>query len=319
MSTVASKSIIVPLAFIFLFFLLMKQQRVKAHAAILAANVLYGVGYVVAKGVMPVHLSALSLTFYRISCATLLFWLMGLFFSDTTMERKDMLRVAIAGVLGVSLNQFLFLKGLSLSSAIDASIVMTTNPIMVLVISAIVLRDHITFSKIVGIVLGASGAIFLVFFNKHGVASGNTLGILLLIANALSYAIYLVILKPVMFKYDAITMSKWLFLFGAIAYIPFSISDVSVAVVFTFPTWVYFSLAFVILGTTFLTYLLNVYALKTVKATTVSVYIYSQPAIAALTATLLGTDAFTWQKAVAALFVFAGVYMVSFSPFDRKK
>jgi len=297
----------------------MKQKQLKAHGAVLAANVLYGVGYVVAKGIMPVHLSALSLTFYRICSATLLFWFVGMFLPSATVKRADLLRIAVAGVLGVSLNQFLFLKGLSLSSAIDASIVMTTTPIMVLLISSLVLRDRITASKLWGIALGASGAILLVFFGKHGVASGNAIGISMLVANALSYAIYLVILKPIMFRYDAITMSKWIFLFGAIAFVPFGITDVSLSAFSSFPTWVYFSLLFIILGTTFSTYLLNVYALKTVKPTTVSVYIYSQPAIAALTATLLGTEAFTWLKAVAALSVFAGVYLVSFSPFDRKK
>jgi drug/metabolite transporter (DMT)-like permease len=297
----------------------MKQEKLKAHAAVLSANVLYGVGYVVVKGVMPAYLSALALTLFRICLSTSLFWLVGMFMEKSNVERKDLLRIAIAGIMGVGLNQFLFLKGLSLSSAIDSSIVMTTSPIMVLLISALVLRDHITFSKVCGIVLGVSGALLLVFFGQHGVSSGNALGISLLVANSFSYAIYLVILKPIMHRYDAVTMSKWLFLFGSLAYFPFGIGHLSVSVFLSFPTWVYFSLVFIIIGTTFFTYLLNVYALKIVKATTVSVYIYTQPAVAAVVVTLLGLEVFTWTKALAAVLVFAGVYLVSFNPFSKKK
>lgn len=298
----------------------MDKAYLKAHVAVLSANLLYGVNYVIAKEIMPTYMSASGLTFVRVCFSTVLLWLTGLFFATAHIERKDMWRVALAGILGVGLNQYLFMAGLSLSSPIDAAIIMTTNPIMVLFISFIVLHEILTPIKILGVLIGASGAVLLVLFNSQNVSiSGNASGNLLLLLNSVAYAFYLVLVKPIMVKYPSITAIKWIFLWGAVFYIPFGFHGFTQIDFAHLPASIIWSVVFVVIGTTYFTYLLNLVAMKTLKPSTVSIYIYSQPIIAGLTAAIMGVDRLTWIKVVSAALVFSGVYMVSVVNFRASK
>jgi drug/metabolite transporter (DMT)-like permease len=286
----------------------------RAHLALMAANLIYGVNYGIAKQVMPDYLSPFALVFARISGACILFWALSLFLPKETIERKDILRLFIATVFGVAVNQSLFLNGLNITTPIDAAIIMTATPILVLIVARLLIREPITVFKIIGIVTGGTGAILLILYRGNiGFSGSHAIGNSIILANASSYALYLVILKPLMDKYHTVTLMKWIFLFGLLLVSGPGIPAFMRVNWVSMPADMVLSVIFVVVGTTFLAYLLNMYSLKYVKPITVSIYIYSQPVIASIVALILGQDVIAPVKIVSALLVFTGVYFVSFS------
>ena len=286
----------------------------RAHLALIAANLIYGVNYGIAKQVMPDYLSPFALVFARISGACILFWALSLLLPKETIDRKDILRLLIATVFGVAVNQSLFLNGLNITTPIDAAIIMTATPILVLLVARLLIREPITIFKVIGIVAGATGAILLILYSGNMSFSNNhVIGNSIIVANATSYALYLVIVKPLINKYHPVTLMKWIFLFGILLVSAPGLPAFMRVNWGSLPGDIMLSVLFVVVGTTFLAYLLNMYSLKYVKPITVSIYIYSQPVIASIVALILGQDVITPVKIMAALLVFTGVYFVSFS------
>jgi drug/metabolite transporter (DMT)-like permease len=284
----------------------------RAHLALLAANIIYGVNYSVAKEIMPEYILPFGFIFCRVLGALVLFWVFHTMLPREKVERRDFLRLAVCGVFGVAANQLMFFYGLNLTTPINAAIIMTCNPILVLIMSAVLIKERITVSKISGIFLGLSGAAGLILYhNQLSISSEGFVGDVFIFLNAASYAVYLVLVKPLMHKYQATTVIKWVFLFGFLIVIPFGFREFGEIVWEDFTTKVWFSFLFVVVGTTFLAYLFNIFALKELNPTTVSTYIYSQPLIASLLALLLGQDELSLVKVVSAILIFLGVYLVS--------
>jgi drug/metabolite transporter (DMT)-like permease len=284
----------------------------KAHLALFMANLFYGINYVITKGVMPTYISPTALTFLRIMPSTLMFWLLCHFYYKEKVDKKDIPRLIVAGFLGVFINQLMFIKGLSYSSPIDAAIIMTTNPILVLILSAIFLKETITKTKATGVLLGAAGALILILGKGFkGFNADSITGDILLLLNSFSFALYLIVSKPLMEKYTATVVLKWAFLFGAIGFFPIGIMPFSATNWENITLPVSMSFIYIVFFTTFLTYLLINYSLKHVKSTTVSMYIYTQPVVAGIVATLIGMDKPSVINVTASFLVFAGVYMVS--------
>lgn len=247
--------------------------------------------------------------------AVILFWGLALFISKEKLDKKDIGRIALSGLFGVALNQLCFFNGLSLTTPISASVIMTVNPIMVLILSSIALKVPLTWPRIVGISLGMAGALFLITRGGNLSSLFNSdaaLGNLLVLLNAASYAAYLVTVKPLMTKYKSITVIKWVFLFGMFYVIPFGLTQFMAVDWVAMPSLIYWEIAFVIVFTTFLAYLLNIYALKIVTSTTVSFYIYLQPLVATIAALAMGLDTLSATLLISASLIFSGVYMVSF-------
>lgn len=293
----------------------------RAHLAIIGANLIYGINYSVAKGVMIDSILPSALTMTRIIGAVILFWLFGSLSEREKIQREDRVRLVIAAFFGVGLNQYLFLQGLSRTIPVDASIIMTLNPVLVLVVAYFLIRSAITLRKILGIVLGASGAAILILYSgRVELGTAYMTGNIMILINAFSYAMYLVIVKPLMLKYHSFTVLKWVFLCGMIMLLPLTVPGVMRTEWMQMDTQAVLAILYVVVGTTFLTYLLNIYALRTVRPITVSIYIYSQPLIAALISVLAGRDSLTVYKVLAALLVFLGVYFVStpIQPMERK-
>ena len=289
-------------------------NMVRAHLALIAANLIYGVNYGIAKQVMPDFLSPFALVFARISGACILFWALSLLLPKETIDRKDILRLLFATVFGVAVNQSLFLNGLNITTPIDAAIIMTATPILVLLVARLLIREPITLFKVIGIVAGGTGAVLLILYRGNISFSNNhVIGNAIILANATSYAIYLVIVKPLMNKYHPVTLMRWIFLFGLLLVSGPGLPAFLRVGWGSLPVDIFLSVLFIVVGTTFLAYLLNMYSLKYVKPITVSIYIYSQPVIASIVALILGQDMITPVKIVAALLVFTGVYFVSFT------
>ncbi|MCF8373079.1 MAG: DMT family transporter [Bacteroidales bacterium] len=292
-------------------------KRFQAHSAILGANLIYGINYTIAKGIMPDYVGAFGLTLMRVTGALLLFWAISFFIGTEKIDRKDFPRLILSGLFGVAINQMLFLKGLSFTTPINSSIIMTINPVLVLVIASIVLKERITWLKVIGIWAGGTGAGFLILNSGEiSFQSETFLGNLMMFLNATSYAVYLVIVKPLMIKYKPITVVKWVFLFGWIVVTPIGFNEFTQINWSEMPTGIILSVVYVIIATTFFAYLLNISGLKYLKSSTVSVYIYSQPVIASIVAVILAKDELTWVKVVSTILVFIGVYLVSL-PVER--
>jgi len=293
----------------------MISKSLKAHLALFGANLIYGINYTVAKDVMPQHLLPSGFVVLRVIGASLLFWALGSMYSNEKIEKSDWLRLVLCAVFGVAVNQLFFFEGLSRTTPINAGILMVVTPILVLVISNIILREKITFLKIAGIATGISGALFLLLSKGKGSFGNDTfLGDTFIFLNAASYAIYLVIVKPLMFKYHPVTVMKWVFLLGLLMVLPFGFNEFSAITWNNIPSFIYYEIIYVIVFTTFLAYLLNTYGLHHMNPSVVSIYIYLQPLLAAFIAVILGKDAIDFTKVISAVLIFTGVYLVSYMP-----
>jgi drug/metabolite transporter (DMT)-like permease len=268
---------------------------------------------------MPFYFSPVALTLSRIIGALILFWGIGLFVKEK-IDRKDFPRVIVSGITGVTINQFMFLLGLNHTSAIDASIIVTVNPVLILIMTAILFKERITSHRIIGIILGAFGALLIIILSgvSH-LGNGHWSGNLLIFVNCAFYAVYLILAKPLMNKYSPVTLMKWVFLFGLIGVVPFAGHDFLMLQWSTMPWPILLKAAYVIVGATFLAYLVIMYGLKLAKPLTVSMYVYTVPVITALIAVLSGKDKLSWIDFLSAAFVFTGVYMVSRDSKNRRK
>ena len=257
----------------------------KAHIALFIANLIYGINYSLAKDVMNGFIEPFGFIFIRAGVAMLLFWFVSFFFrkGKIQIERKDFLRLSICGFFGVALNQLMFFKGLDFTSPINAGIIMTMNPIFVIIIASFILKEKITFIKIIGIVLGILGALTLIIVKSEASFSfQSTIGDIFVLINAISYGIYLVLVKPLMQKYNTIDIIKWVFTFGFAFVFSFGFGEFSEISWSGFSTKIWLELAFVVVCTTFIAYFFNIYALRNLSPSVVSIYIYLQPVLATI-------------------------------------
>ncbi len=294
----------------------MNKQTLSVHAAILGANLIYGLNYVVAKDVMPDFILPSGFILLRVSVACVLFFLLAQILNvKESISRSDWPRLVICGFFGVAANQLLFFNGLNITTPINAGIIMTSNPILVLLGSAVILNELISKRKLLGVFLGLTGAVLLILYKSGSGAIELSLdtaaGDFMVFLNAACYAAFLVLIKPLMVKYNAITVIKYAFLVGLVFVLPFGFTELTQAQFTEMPPVIIVETVFVVLFTTFLAYLLNSFALTKAKPTTVSIYIYSQPVFAALFAVILGADTITGIKLVSAALIFSGVYLVS--------
>jgi len=266
---------------------------------------------------MPDYLQPNTFILLRIFGAAIMFLILRFFFREK-VERKDLGRIALVGFFGVALNQLLFFQGLSITSPIDSAIIMVTSPVIVTLLSLIILKTKLTFNKIAGISLGLIGAITLIYLSGSSNSGSSMKGNLFIMANATSYSLYLVLVKPLLAKYKPLTVISYMFTFAFFVVLPFGISDVQ-DFSFGFPPMVLGSIAFIVVFTTFCTYLFNIFAVKQLSPTIASSYIYLQPVFAMLMGfgiSIVNTksnyaSAITWDKLVCTLLIFVGVYLTS--------
>lgn len=289
----------------------MTNQRIFALLAATTASTIYGINHTIAKGLMPDVIQPFGFILLRVSGAALVFWVISLFFPSEKVERRDWFRFIICAFFGMVLNMLAFFKGLSLSTPINSSVIITLSPVLLLVLSAFILRERITWVKSLGIFLGLGGALVLILFGLKAQpnAPNIPLGNLLFIINATSYSVYLILVKPLVPKYSSITLMKFLFLFAFLINLPIGISEFSEVNWTNLPFEAIWKLAFVVICTTVMTYLLNIYALKQLSPSTIGAFIYLQPVIAVLFAVIVGADSLTALRIGAAALIFLGVYL----------
>ena len=291
-------------------------SRKFALIAVFLVQLLYGLNYTYAKNVINEgFIQSFAFVLLRVIGATILFWGFSFFFKKQKIEPKDFVTIFFAAVFGVGINMLLFLKGLELTTPIHASVIMTITPVIILVLSIFFLDEKLTKLKVFGIVIAFSGGILLTALGDSTRVGDNVaLGNLCIFINAISYSIYVIIIKRLTAKYHPFTFIKWLFLFGIILTLPFGYQETLEIQWHTFTPYIWFSVLFVIVGATFGTYLLNPLALNSLKASTVGTFIYLQPVIAGVFAIVMGVDAVSPVKLIAMLFIFSGVYLVTKKP-----
>lgn len=285
----------------------------KGHAALLAANIIWGLNAPIGKEALAV-VSATAVTAYRMLGACLAFWILSLFLPHEHVVRRDKVLLLFAALFGIVFNQGMFIYGLSLTSPVDASIITSMPPIITMILSAIFLREPITWKKVIGTVLGVSGALILIFGNSSshgGVSSGNALGDLLCLLAQVSFCIYLTLFKNLISRYSPVTVSKWLFLYASICFLPVSYNEILAVDYLSLPFSIYWRLAFVVFGATFLSYLFMTTGQHLLRPTIISMYNYAQPVVATIVSVALGLSVFSFSIGVAVLLIFSGVYFVT--------
>ena len=287
----------------------------KRNLALIGAtlvSLIYGLTFTIAKDVMPQYIMPFGFILLRVGGAVLLFWAVSFLGPKEKIARGDFPRIAAAALFGVAINMLTFFKGLSYTSPISASVIMVTTPIIVLILSAIIMKERMLKRKVFGIILGLIGTAFLILYGKSaGSATNASLGNLLVFINATAYGFYLIIVKKLMDKYNAFTFVKWIYTFGFIMVLPFGWNEFHAVEFANLPTDIIWKIGFVILFSTFFTYLLNLLSMRELKPTTVAVFIYLQPVFATIFAINLGKDELSWVKIIAAILIFIGVYLVT--------
>ncbi len=293
-------------------------RNLQAHIALFIVNLIYGINFLVAKGLMPNLIGPSGFIVIRVMGACLLFGLTWLFTSREIIRyKKDLLLVLKCAIFGVVTNQLLFFNGLCYTSPINASIIMVSTPVLVLLISAVMIKEKITGSKLAGVLLGSLGAVTLILSRDKGNVISSFEGDMMVFVNAASYAISLVLMRPLMSRYKPVTVITHMFFFAFPMVLPFGLSQFNEVHWDQFSSGNYMAAGFVVVFVTFISYLLNTFALKFVSASITSVYIYMQPFVATIIMYLAATFwggypvDLTFTKILCGLSIFVGVFLVS--------
>ena len=286
-------------------------KNVQGHIFALTANILWGLMAPIGKSAL-MEFSALSVTTFRMVGAAACFSLLSAFCKYEHVDHRDMLKIFFASLFALVFNQGVYIFGLSMTSPIDASIVTTTLPIVTMIIAAIYLKEPITNLKVLGIFVGAMGALTLILSSQTaGSGNGSIIGDLLCLVAQISFSIYLTVFKGLSQKYSPITLNKWMFIYASMCYIPFSYQDVAGIQWAEVSTAAYVQIGYVVIGGSFLAYIFIMTAQRLLRPTVVSMYNYMQPIVASIAAIIMGLGVFGWEKGIAVALVFLGVYIVT--------
>lgn len=290
--------------------------RALALLAATGASAIYGANHTIAKGLMPDVISPYGFILLRVFGAAIVFWILSIPFPSEKIDRKDILRMIGCAFFGMVLNMNMFFKGLELSTPINSSVVITLAPVMLLILSAVFLKEKITWLKSTGIGLGLLGALALILFgakmqpNAPNIPLGNSLFMI----NAASYSVYLILVKPLVGKYSSITLMKMFFLYAFLINLPIGFHQFTEVAWSSLEFAQIWRLGFVVLATTVLTYLFNIYALKQLSPSTIGAFIYLQPVLATLFAVWAEVDTLTPLRIGAAILIFTGVFLSTRKP-----
>lgn len=286
-------------------------KNARGHIFALTANILWGLMAPIGKSAL-MEFSPLSLTTFRMVGAAGCFWLLSAFCKKEQVDHRDMLKIFFASLFALVFNQGVYIFGLSMTSPIDASIVTTTLPIVTMIVAAVYLKEPVTNMKVMGIFVGAMGALMLIMGSQSsGAGSGSIVGDLLCLVAQISFSIYLTVFKGLSQKYSPVTLNKWMFVYASMCYIPFSYHDVAAIEWATISTPALWQAAYVVVGGSFLAYIFIMTAQRLMRPTVVSMYNYIQPIVASAAAIIMGLGMFDWKKGVAIALVFLGVYIVT--------
>ncbi len=294
-------------------------MKAKGHIAILMANVIFGLGVPVTKALLDEWVTPIGYMASRCVFAAIIFWVVAAFMPKERVERKDLMALLLGGLLGFVISQTLTAEALKYTTPVYYSLVAALTPIAVMILAAVFLKERVSGLKILGVVMGIGGALLMLYFSwTDGAGSDDLLGISLAVLSVLTWAVYLIITRKVSDKYSAVTQMKYFFLISAVVMLPIAMMEPQQKLYSAEWGWSgVLEMAFIVLFATGLGYFLIPYALRFLKATTVSIYTNIQPVVASLVAIAVGQDHLSWDKPVAAVLVLLGAYIVTI-PRDQK-
>lgn len=286
--------------------------KTKGILLILIANVFFAINMPVSRELTPEWINPFGLSQFRITFAFISFLVLSFFVEDNKkrFSYREHITLLLAGLLGTAANQLSFLAGLSLTSPVDASLIITITPIITMLFAALILKEPLSFKKGAGVMIGMSGAAIILYTAKYGhfEQSGTLKGNLIILISCFTYGLYLVIIRPLMERHSPINVMKWTFFYGAVIALPFTWQKLFINSGATTTQWI--QLGYALLFGTFAAYLLVAFSLKLLRPTTVSMFNYIQPLIASTIAIMFGQDILNWTKPVSAILIFIGVYLV---------
>lgn len=294
--------------------------QLKGHGAMLGANAMWGLMSPIAKFVMLGGIvTPLVVTDLRVFGAMLLFWLASFFGKREHVAPVDLMKLFGASLLAIVFNQGCFIFGVGLTSPVDASIITTSMPLVAMILAALILKEPVTGKKVLGIAAGATGALLLILGSNHGADAGRGVGshyiwgdLLVLLAQC-SYALYIVLYKNFVSRYSPVTIMKWMFTYSFLCLLPFSYDDL-IATDWQALEWrETLSLVYIVVASTFLSYLLVIVGQKVLRPTVAGMYNYVQPLVASIVAVCWGMDTFNVTKILSVVLIFGGVYLVTAS------
>jgi drug/metabolite transporter (DMT)-like permease len=293
----------------------MNNNKIQAHAAIFFANVIFGLGVPVTKILLEDWVSPMTYMAVRCLGAAIIFWIIAAFMKSEHVERHDLLVIMVGGLMGVVVSQTLTAWALNYTSPVYFSLIATLTPVAVMLMAALFIGERITGLKFLGVLLGIGGAVLMVVMGQtSGSGSNDLLGITLAILSVLTWAIYMIITRKVAQKYTPVTQMKYVFLISAVVTVPLAWPELSAQPLFSAETFGWdgaLEMGFIVLGATVLGYFLIPFAMKSLSATTVSIYTNLQPMVASFVAIFIGQDRLTWDKPVAAVLVLLSAYIVT--------
>jgi drug/metabolite transporter (DMT)-like permease len=285
-----------------------------AHIALIFTNIFFAINLSAVKHLTNNGLvQAFGLNVVRIGFSVILFWILYLINPvNIKIDKADRMRFFLCALFGIAINQLMFIKGLSLTYSIHAALLLLTTPILIVIIAAWILKERPGLFKLTGLALGICGALVLILAkDSSGNGANVLLGDLFIIINAISYTIYFIIVKPLMIKYNAVVVLRWIFTIGLVLVLPFGWIE------FTEIPWQQYgaldftSMGLIVITGTFLAYLFNLYGIKILGASVAGFYIYTQPVFAALIAMLFLHEQLALYKIIAAVLIFSGVYLAN--------
>lgn len=282
--------------------------------AAFGATLIYGFNHTIAKNVMPIYIQPYGFVLLRVLGAALIFWTLSLFIKNEKIKKEDWPRIFLCSFLGMFINKLAFFKGLELSTPINSSVLITAVPILVFIFSAFFLRERMSFARIFGVSSGFVGALILILYSPSSSfnAPNIPLGNILFIINSSTYGLYLIFVKKLVEKYNIITLFRWLFLIAIFFNFPVGLSEFNGVEWSNLPvTEAIFPMIYVVVGTTFLTYMFNAYALSKLTASTVSSFVYLQPIVGIVYAITTDNDSLTFLSIIGMVLIFLGVYLVT--------
>lgn len=293
----------------------MQNQKLQAHVAIFFANVIFGLGVPVTKLLLEDWVSPMTYMATRSLGAAIVFWIIASLMAPEKVERRDLMVIMLGGLMGFVVSQTLTAWALDYTSPVYFSLIATLTPVAVMLMAALFIGERITGLKFLGVLLGIAGAVLMVVMGQtSGSGSNDVLGIILAILSVLTWAIYMIITRKVAQKYTPVTQMKYVFLISAIVTVPIAWPELAEQRLFSAETFGWdgaLEMAFIVLMATVLGYFLIPFAMKSLSATTVSIYTNLQPIVASFIAIMIGQDRLTWDKPVAAILVLLSAYIVT--------
>lgn len=288
--------------------------KTKAHIAVLGTNLFFAANFSLVKLISPTLVKPFGLNLFRVGISLVLFWLVWLFgTSEAGIRKKDIGRFLLCGLTGITINQTLFIKGLTLTSTVHASLLILTTPLLITLLAFWVLKEALTVYKALGLSLGIGGSVLLILSKESSTHATNyLLGDLLIIINAISYAFYFILVKPLMQHYSPLHVIRWVFTFGFFMILPLGFGEAAAVDFGAFDLTHFLSLGGVVVTGTFLAYYFNTYGLQHLGASTTGSYIYTQPVFAVIISAFILHERLSWEKVIAALLIFSGVFLVNY-------